>query len=776
MSATILPVSDQPSEPGQADGQERVGSERAGRTLDAALVGGGEGCASIIGMVVDATLERFPLRVLGVADIDPDAPGCRLARRLGVPVVTTDYRELLDLPGLDLIIELTGLDEVRDEIERTRPRHVHLIDHFSARLLWDLHSAELAASRHRDEARRRVEREREQTAQILDSIPDELVVLDTDMVIQRANSSFLENNGLTISEARGRHCYEVEQRIRGECQVAVENCPFQQVVRGAKPVSIVRKHFGDDGLARYAAIVAAPLRGPSGVVEGMIEMTRDITHRIRLEQDLAATEVNLRQFLEQAPLATYVKNRAGQYTDANRAACTLLGRPEQELLGHTDLELFSREAADGLCEGDREVWRSREPVSVETTVQLPGRRVHLSTTKFPILNLAGEPTALCGLSRDTSAQKEAEAKLLETREYLGNILDNSPVIVVTTDLDANVASFNVGAERSLGYAASEVIGRPVTLFWQDATEREELQRRVAAGDSVQDRVSTLVRKDGTVLPVSLTLSQLKDSTGRMIGTVGMSKDISQRQNLMRQVLQSERLAAVGRLASGVAHEINNPLAVISEAAGYLDDLVRSDGESAPAEVFAEVRDVLPRILNQVRRGRSITRRLLTFARKTEASVAIVDVNAALDEILVFLEKEAGLAQATVHRDYQQDLPPVAVEELLLQEVFINLITNAIHAVAHQPPGNVWVETREEEGKVVVAVRDDGPGIDESVRGRLFDPFVTTKPAEQGTGLGLSICYGIVKSCGGEIRVSSTPGEGATFRVVLPAYRGPAAGE
>jgi two-component system NtrC family sensor kinase len=268
----------------------------------------------------------------------------------------------------------------------------------------------------------------------------------------------------------------------------------------------------------------------------------------------------------------------------------------------------------------------------------------------------------------------------------------------------------------------------------------------------------------------MTLSQLLDSSGRMIGIVGISKDISQRKALMGQIIQSERQAAVGRLASGVAHEINNPLAIISEIAGFLNEMVEDSPRTPGKELMEELRDGLPKILKHVKRGKEITHRLLTFARKTEDRVQLADVNASLEEILPFLEKQARLASVTIHRDYQEELPKVPIEELQLQEIFINLITNAIQAMENKEKGNIWLTTREADGRVSIAVRDDGEGIDDSIRDRLFDPFTTTKPTGVGTGLGLSICYGIVKLHDGEIRVVSNPGEGATFIVDLPSAK------
>ncbi|MCP4897550.1 MAG: GHKL domain-containing protein, partial [bacterium] len=288
--------------------------------------------------------------------------------------------------------------------------------------------------------------------------------------------------------------------------------------------------------------------------------------------------------------------------------------------------------------------------------------------------------------------------------------------------------------------------------------------------SIHDHEVILVAADGSETAVAITLSLLKDSQGELIGRIILGRDLSHRKALMDQIIQSERLAAVGRLAAGVAHEINNPLAVIAEVAGYLQDLVSGEIEATPEELEGEVRKGLPKILHNVNRGRSITSRLLSFSRKSEMSAQTADIGASLEEVLPLLEKRASLAQIVIHTDIPGSLPKVAIEELQLEEVLINLITNAIQAMANQERGNIWLEAESADERVVITVRDDGPGISEEVRDRLFDPFVSTKPLGLGTGLGLSICYGIVKRIDGEIRVESRPGEGASFRVILPVHR------
>jgi PAS domain S-box-containing protein len=740
------------------------------RPVVTAVIGGGGGCEAMLRMVQEDTLGRFRMSVRGVADTNPNAPGMCYARQIGIELVTTDYRELYEISDLGLLIELTGSNEVWHQVERTHPRNVRLIDHFGARLFWQLHQAEEAIIKQRTEMRERMQAERDLITQIFDSIPDEVVVIDTDMVIQQANASFLKNNNVTIEQIRSRYCYDVGQTVRGDCQVALDNCPFIDVVRTKEKKGIVRKHFDKEGIPRYTAIVAAPLTDSEGKLTGIIEMTRDITHRISLEEELKATEVRLQQFLEMAPLATYVKNRQGQYIEVNPATCELLGRPKSEIIGRTDREILPQDAATILRAGDRVVLHKREQFSNESAVQLGGKQVYLTTTKYPVIDAEDKVTAIVGLSRDETARRKAEQELQRTREYLQNILDSSYVIIITTDLEGRIVSFNRGAEHSLDYEADEVIGKPASMLFRSPKEREPLVRRVQQGSTIHDHDGELVRKDGAEVAVSMTLSQLADSTGEPIGTVEISRDISHRRGLMNQVIQSERLAAVGRLAAGVAHEINNPLAVIAEVAGYLEDLRSGIIEVDREKLEQELHEGLSTIAAQVKRCSSITHRLLGFARKSEARVEVADVNAALDEILPFLEKEARMANVQIHREYPAEIPQLSIEEVQLEEILINLITNAIQAMTERGYGNIWIMASPEDGKVVLSVRDDGPGIDKAVRDRLFDPFVSTKPRGHGTGLGLSICYGIVKRFDGEIRVDSEPGEGATFQVVLRMHQ------
>ncbi len=211
------------------------------------------------------------------------------------------------------------------------------------------------------------------------------------------------------------------------------------------------------------------------------------------------------------------------------------------------------------------------------------------------------------------------------------------------------------------------------------------------------------------------------------------------------------------------------MAVIAEIAGYLEDLVDQGPTVKRRVVDRELQEGLPKVSAQVRRCRSITSRLLSFARKSEVRMQTADVSTAVDEVLPFLAKEARLAGVQIHRRLKSDLPQVSIEDLQLEEIVINLIKNAIHAMSSRGYGNIWLFSAQKNGRVILKFKDDGPGIDKDIMERLFDPFVTTKPVGQGSGLGLSICYGIVKHQGGDIIVDSELGKGTTFQVLLPVH-------
>jgi two-component system NtrC family sensor kinase len=239
----------------------------------------------------------------------------------------------------------------------------------------------------------------------------------------------------------------------------------------------------------------------------------------------------------------------------------------------------------------------------------------------------------------------------------------------------------------------------------------------------------------------------------------------QKSFLDEKLVQSQKLASIGELSAGLGHEINNPLAIISQETEWMQHLLKRFGDSNPKEI-AELQDSLKEVLRQVGRCREITQNLLDFARRKEPVFQEVNINKLIDDLSRLLEKETIQHHIEIRRDFRQDLPLVHTDAPSLRQVVLNLLTNASHAI--QRDGKIRIATKSDEnGSVDIVVEDTGCGIPKEHLAKIFDPFFTTKPEGKGTGLGLSICHGIVDKLGGRISVRSEVGKGSTFVVSLP---------
>jgi len=237
----------------------------------------------------------------------------------------------------------------------------------------------------------------------------------------------------------------------------------------------------------------------------------------------------------------------------------------------------------------------------------------------------------------------------------------------------------------------------------------------------------------------------------------------EKEMMNEQIIEAGKLASVGELAAGIAHEINNPVAIMVEEAGWIEDLLEEDGT---CEDPAEVRRALKQIKDQGVRCKQITHKLLSFARKTDPELRKVQLNELIDEVVALSEQRVKYSNVKLNLNLAQHLPEVYVSSSEFEQVLLNLVNNALDAMTPDG-GTLEITTRIDGGQVVVDVADTGQGIPKANLARIFDPFFTTKPVGKGTGLGLSICYGIIKKMEGEISVNSAVGLGTTFHVRLP---------
>ena len=344
------------------------------------------------------------------------------------------------------------------------------------------------------------------------------------------------------------------------------------------------------------------------------------------------------------------------------------------------------------------------------------------------------------------------------KDFSENIIESLNVGVLAVDFSGAVESWNTQLEQLIGVPREEAVGRsleevlPADLF-------EEIA--VHAGD---DRVSSLYKfqlrnRAGRSLLINVSIAPLVGKSGERIGRLILLDDITQRIRLEEQIVQNEKLTSLGLLAAGVAHEVNTPLAVISN---YIQMLAKQLPGGDPRHQLIE------KIVKQTFRASEIVNNLLNFSRTGAAEFAEVNLNSVVEETLSLVAHPFRSAHVQVLRNLQNELPPILGSTNRLQQVFLNLFMNARDAM---PSGGMLeVRTAAHNGSVEIEVTDTGSGIPHEHLQRIFDPFFTTKSSGRGTGLGLSVSYGIIKEHAGKVDVRSTPGKGTSFRLEFPAAR------
>ncbi len=614
--------------------------------MNVAIVGGGKACQNLLKVLDKDRLSRLKMKLLGVSDRDPNAPGILYAKELDL-FTTTNLQELFTLEGLNLLIELTGSEKVREEILRTKPADVSLIDHRAARLLWDLIQTEMEKTELEKDRKSFQEKEKSHTQLILDSMPYRVMVVNMDMTVDTVNKTFLREFNLTLQKVIGRPCFMVRYGLDQPCDEAGRVCYIKNhmdEIKEKKLISTYVEHVDKKGETHFDVITIAPIYNEQGQVVQILEASRDVTERVKLE-----------------------------------------------------------------------------------------REVEKSNTFFQ------------------------------------NVIQSTVDGIVVVDTKGNVLIFNEGMERLTGYSADEIMNRGHLSSFYDIEVAKENMRKMRSDQygplgKLNPTSMTITTKDGKEIPVTLSASIITIDE-KEIGSVGVFTDMREvlqmRKDLEEahlQLVESERIASIGKMAAGVAHEINNPLSGILIYAELLRESLKKDPEYS--------KDI-QEIIDQTLRCKNIVSELLEFSRQSVGKISSFGLEELITKTLNLLINQAFFQNISVHKDLAQDLPPIVGDMGQLQQVFTNLFINAAHAMDSRGRLEINARFESEQNQFVIRVSDTGPGIPESLREKIFEIFFTTKPAGKGTGLGLTITKNIIKLHGGDVRIECPPEGGTTFIIELP---------
>lgn len=603
------------------------------------FVGGGRGCRAVLELVVQRRLATLSLEILGVVDHDPNAPAMGFAREQGWPTFV-DLNEALRLPGLEFVIELTGLDSVRDDIHQRVPPGVRVMDHNMARVFWDLdevaqHLRDQLEEKTRLEAE--ISEDRRSLQNILDSLPDAVIVVDEHGKVERVNRRFERLTGMAIHEAIGSQCATL--CCQGdECvhSGGIDDCPRIQVLNSGQPLTVIRQHSyiggRPNGKEAYYEVTANPIRSVGGQ-RSVVITSREVTDLVRATRETKEAAHRFDQIMATVRGIITIKGLDGRYQLANPSASRFFGIASEVFIGKCADELFPPNIALVITANDQALLETRAHRSDEETLVIDGEERILISERILLTDYRDEIVAICCVSRDVT--------------------------------------------------------EPRRLQWE--------------------------------------------------------------------LLQTEKHAAVGKLAAGVAHEINNPLTGILTFAEELRDDLPDD---------AAEREDLDFIVRETLRCRQIVRDLLDFSRQTKPNRQRIKPETVVRRAMNLVEKQAAFHDITFTLKVDSKTPEVLADANQLQQAMLNLIINARDAM--EGKGRITLRADSDEtGMARIEVEDEGSGIAPQDLVRIFEPFFSTK-GNQGNGLGLAAVRSIVDQHAGHVTVSSQLGEGTRFRIVLPA--------
>jgi len=600
---------------------------------------------------------------------------------------------------------------------------------------------------------------------ILENFPMPFFLVDPFLVVTHLNERMEKLTGYTRDEVVGRMtCGELLNTV----QCFTSDCVLKQVMLHKKAFSgerrVVRTRNGREVPVTVSASI---ITDPEGRVIGGFEALRDITPVVEAEQKLDL----LTQLTREGLLMADENHRI---IFANTRMMEILNIPRSRIIGmHLGEVLTSQhlhmaqELAALVDEG-----HMQQETQFCSILDQAGNEAHVPRVFETCMAVSrlGEKIITCLYLRDLTSRILIERELQKTNAFFTNIIQNSVDGIVVVDTKGVPLIFNQGAERILGYTAEEMIGNAENFrrFYPVELAAEMMRRMRSNEYGPPDKLTTtrmtFINKNGEAVPVNFSATIIRER-GQEVGSVGIFSDLREilrvHQELeaaQAQLVHSDKIASLGRMSAGVAHEINNPLAGILIYAELLKrDLAADSAHRENVEV----------IINQTMRCQQIVHRLLDFSRQSLGDQKLFDVNDIIRRCVELISHQAFFHNIKVVQELDPFLPQIVGDPGQLQQVFTNLLLNAADAMTGQGQITIASRPNPQEDGVILTFTDSGCGIPPEIRDKIFEPFFTTKPPGKGTGLGLSIVYGVIQRHGGTITADSPRGEGTTFTIKLP---------
>ena len=591
----------------------------------------------------------------------------------------------------------------------------------------------------------RIEQANRHWTEIFDAITDFIVVHDQSDKVLRVNRSLAAMIGVPAAELTG---VNMRALMALTSDTASYSCPF------CRAMADDSDEFAHPVFDRTYLVSTSRVHGPADEGLQTIHVLKDISDRREAER-------RYRELFDNIQEGLFFSTPGGRFIEVNDAMVRMLGYGSRDELLQIDIPTqlyFSAEERDRHAEGMKENGHLR---NFESTLRRrDGSPIHVLINAFGLYDNLGRLLQIRGLMLDVTGLRTYQSELHRERDFSSKILNNTQSLILVVDT-AGLISYANRRWYDAGFEQRDLLGRPVLELAAPSFVRplSEALQSTLNSQQVDNMELQIVRGHGAAGKFSANLSPMRDEQGRITSIVLVLTDITDSAVLRDKLVHTEKMAAVGQLVSGVAHEVNNPLTAIL---GFADLLMENPDLPETARKDMRV------ILQEAQRTKQIVQNLLSFARQMPPQRTAVQLNSILRRTVQLRSYDFNSHGVEIIEHLDEGLPEVMGDAHQLQQVFLNILNNAYDAVHDVGrPARIEIMSTKAGDTVEVSFRDNGDGISDP--DKIFDPFFTTKEIGKGTGLGLSICYGILKEHGGEILChNNAGGHGATFIVRLPA--------